>query len=80
MPGGILFIKARLVPCRFCGNVAVGKFVMSHGCVDFPNEREQDLCLMHVSLASPLGTMDIIEVHQPMYLEFLSSYKYEQAF
>lgn len=46
--------------CRFCDDFAVGLFEMSDGCVCFPEDREQWLCMQHALKATPLGSMRCI--------------------
>lgn len=47
--------------CRFCGALAVAVYVMSNGCVCFPDDKQQALCAQHAMRSEPLGTMEMIE-------------------
>lgn len=50
-----------LVPlCRFCRWPAVGIFELNRGCLCFPEDREQALCMQHVVRATPLGDMSLL--------------------
>jgi len=51
----------QVLTCRFCSSEAVARFSMSAGCVCYPDDREQDLCVQHVLRATPLGTMQLVE-------------------
>jgi hypothetical protein len=44
-------------PCRFCGDPAVAVFALDRGCLCYPEDREQALCMQHVVRASPAGSM-----------------------
>jgi hypothetical protein len=46
--------------CRFNDSEAVAVFAMSEGCVCFPDDREQALCMQHIVRATPLGEMTLI--------------------
>lgn len=46
--------------CRFGDGEAIALFHMVDGCMCFPDEREQDLCLHHAYRATPLGRMVMI--------------------
>jgi len=47
--------------CRFCDDEAVAKYTFSNGCVCYPEDREQNLCLQHIVKSNPLGSMVLIE-------------------
>lgn len=47
--------------CCQCGDPAVARFEMSRGCVVFPDDRSQYLCLHHIVRATPLGGMELVE-------------------
>lgn len=46
--------------CRFCGRPAIARFYLSRGCVCYPDDREQDLCLHHAVRATPIGSFELI--------------------
>lgn len=47
--------------CRFDdGNYAVGRFAFSDGCVCYPDDKEQDLCIQHVVKSTPLGSFECL--------------------
>jgi hypothetical protein len=41
--------------CRHCGSPAVARFKTPQGCVCFPEDREQDLCMQHIIKDGMLG-------------------------
>jgi hypothetical protein len=43
------------VPCRQCGDPAAAVFALPQGCVVYPDDREQALCVHHALRATPLG-------------------------
>jgi hypothetical protein len=45
--------------CRFQCGPAVAVFEMSAGCICYPADREQALCMQHIVRATPLGTMEL---------------------
>lgn len=45
--------------CRFCNDGAVAIFALNEGCLCFPDDREQALCMQHVIKANPIGSMTI---------------------
>ncbi len=47
--------------CSLCGNEAIARFRLSHGCVARPEDRVQDLCLHHAMRSSPHGTLELAE-------------------
>ena len=47
--------------CRFGDGEAVARISLSRGCWCYPADTEQDLCLYHACLATPLGTMELIQ-------------------
>jgi hypothetical protein len=47
--------------CRFGDDEAVGLFRLDEGCVAYPSDREQYLCVHHALRATPLGGMELIE-------------------
>jgi hypothetical protein len=47
--------------CRFCDQKAITKYELSDGCICFPEDKEQYLCLQHESRAIPLGDMILLE-------------------
>lgn len=47
--------------CRFCSSPAVAIFTMTEGCLCYPDDRQQALCMQHILRATPLGTMDLEE-------------------
>jgi hypothetical protein len=47
--------------CRFCQDNAVVKVYLSKGCICYPDDHEQDLCIQHLKRATPLGTMELVE-------------------
>lgn len=48
--------------CRFCGAVGVARVVLDRGCVCYPADREQVLCMQHVVGAAPVGGMVLVAV------------------
>jgi hypothetical protein len=54
-------VRRELQLCRFCNSPAAGRFALSRGCVAFPEDREQLLCLHHWCRATPLGDMVLVE-------------------
>jgi len=42
-------------PCRFCADESVARIGLSDGCIAFPDDHEQDVCLHHYRKAQPLG-------------------------
>ena len=49
------------IMCRFGdGAPAAAVYAMSGGCVVYPGDREQALCLQHEARATPLGTMTLL--------------------
>lgn len=66
-------VDEREVPCRFvgCPRLAIGRYEVSEGCVCFPQDREQDLCIQHAESATPIGTFRIMLVYQPSLLAIL---------
>jgi hypothetical protein len=46
--------------CRFCGSLAAARFRLDRGCVCYPDDRIQDLCMQHVVRATPLGGMELM--------------------
>ena len=49
-------------PCRFVHNsAAVAIFTFSRGCICFPDDREQALCIQHIVGATPLGSMELVK-------------------
>jgi hypothetical protein len=51
--------------CRMCGDEAVAVFHFSRGCVCFPHDQEQALCLQHIIKAEPLGDMVFKQALKP---------------
>ena len=51
--------------CSLCDDPAAGRFRLSRGCVAFPDDREQFLCLSHVCKSQPLGTFELVEDLRP---------------
>jgi len=51
------FRVTRIARCRFCESEAIGVFSLPDGCLCYPEDREQSLCLHHVVKATPLGEM-----------------------
>jgi hypothetical protein len=41
--------------CRHCDSPAVARFKTPNGCVCFPEDREQDLCMQHIIKDGMLG-------------------------
>lgn len=41
--------------CRHCGSPAVARFKTPQGCVCFPDDREQDLCMQHIVKDGTIG-------------------------
>lgn len=62
-------VEEKEVPCRFSENTpqhtspAVARYALSHGCVCFPEDREQDLCLQHAHDCGFLGTVEPIKIY-----------------
>lgn len=49
--------------CRFgCGDPVYGIFMMDRGCICYPNDRIQALCLQHAMKSEPIGEMEMIEI------------------
>lgn len=46
--------------CRFEDGEPVGLFELDAGCLVYPNDREQLLCLHHAMKASPRGRMALV--------------------
>jgi hypothetical protein len=51
--------------CRFCGDVAAARYALSAGCLCYPDDREQDLCVQHIIRASPRGSMQLVRILEP---------------
>lgn len=51
--------------CRFGDCDAMVRVDLSDGCIAYPTDREQDLCINHYHWATPLGRMGVIGVYQP---------------
>jgi len=49
------------VRCRFCNDAAVGIFEFPGGCICYPEDRRQALCMQHVIRATPLDGMSLVE-------------------
>lgn len=49
--------------CRFGDRPAIARYALSDGCVCYPDDREQDLCVQHILRATPLGTMKKLVVY-----------------
>ena len=47
-----------MAACDLCGDPAVGRFALSHGCVVRPDLREMDLCVHHARRATPKGSFE----------------------
>jgi hypothetical protein len=47
--------------CRFGDDEAVGLLKLDAGCVAYPGDREQYLCVHHALRATPLGGMELVE-------------------
>ena len=47
--------------CRFRDGPAIGRWRLSEGCVAFPADREQDLCLHHARRARALETFELVD-------------------
>lgn len=47
-------------PCRFCGMPSIARYAMDEGCICYPDDREQDLCMQHENRATPLGSMELM--------------------
>jgi hypothetical protein len=56
---------AEALQCRFGDGEAVALITLDRGCVAYPDDREQALCLHHLVRAQPLGglylTRDLTE-------------------
>lgn len=51
-----------VVRCRFGdGFRAAVRVSLSDGCLCYPDDREQDLCIQHLDRANPLGEMEVIK-------------------
>jgi hypothetical protein len=50
-----------MMQCRFEDGPAVVRVALDHGCVCFPEDREQALCAHHWYKSEPLGAMAVIE-------------------
>lgn len=62
------------IPCRFRHLTnAVAHVTLTEGCIAFPGDREQDLCLHHLENATPLAEMTVVRWYpydprdQPVY-------------
>jgi hypothetical protein len=47
--------------CRFCDSKPVAVFAFDSGCVCYPEDRRQALCMQHVVRATPLGSMQLAQ-------------------
>jgi hypothetical protein len=46
--------------CRFGDGEAIARFSLPGGCIAFPEDREQALCLHHAMRATPLDGMYLV--------------------
>ncbi len=46
--------------CRFGCGPAIAVFAMDRGCVCYPDDRQQALCMQHIVRATPLGRMTVV--------------------
>jgi hypothetical protein len=46
--------------CRFCGDGAAALVTLELGCMCYPDDRAQYLCLQHVMRANPLGQWAVL--------------------
>lgn len=53
------------VACRFGCTRAVARFVMSEGCICYPHDRQQSLCIHHLGYSQPFGSMELVEILVP---------------
>ena len=56
-----------------CGDRGIIRVVLSEGCFAYPDDREQSLCYQHIYSLRPLGTMKIIDIHDPGGYEWYES-------
>ncbi|GEM_PF-1724105 len=67
-------VDTKEVPCRFgCGDIAVGHFSTPNGCVCFPDDVEQDLCVQHALTAEPHGAFTLVTIYHIGLYELLTS-------
>ena len=48
--------------CRFCSAPAAATYALDAGCLCYPEDREQALCVQHIIRATPLGAMRLLAV------------------
>jgi hypothetical protein len=46
--------------CRLCDDEALAVFGLSRGCVAFPADRIQAMCLHHALRSTPLGSLELL--------------------
>jgi hypothetical protein len=49
----------QMTKCRFCDDEAVAVFDMPRGCVCYPEDRQQSLCMQHIVKANTIGGMEL---------------------
>lgn len=49
------FTECPMPKCRHCDDHAVARYKTPQGCVCFPDDREQDLCMQHIIKDGMIG-------------------------
>lgn len=59
-----------MAECRGKDGEAIVRVALTEGCLAWPDDREQDLCVQHLSSIEPRGEMWLIDVYEPEVLDW----------